>query len=115
MLLVDEIVMVYAQQNKHRQIRWQVHALPEVWGDAAMLHLVFCNLIDNAVKFTSRRPVAVIEIGHNENNDNYVIFVKDNGIGFDMQYHDQIFGSSTACIRRRNSRARASAWPTCSG
>ncbi|MDW7772892.1 MAG: PAS domain-containing protein [Desulfobulbaceae bacterium] len=90
--LVEEIVLFYSRENRHRRIQWHVHPLPEVTGDPGMLHLVFSNLIANAVKFTGRRETAVIEIGSREKDDTYEIYIKDNGIGFNMEYHDKIFG-----------------------
>lgn len=90
--LVGEIVRDYKEETHGRSIDWRLSPLPEAFGDQAMLHLVFGNLIDNAVKFTSRRRKAVIEIGVAENEENHIIFVKDNGIGFDMRYYNKLFG-----------------------
>jgi signal transduction histidine kinase len=58
-----------------------------------MLRLVLVNLISNAVKFTRARPRAEIEIGSREDqHGRAVVFVKDNGVGFDMRYVDKLFG-----------------------
>ena len=58
-----------------------------------MLRQVFVNLISNALKFTATRPEAKIEIGANKRNPGEVeIFVRDNGVGFDMQYVNKLFG-----------------------
>jgi light-regulated signal transduction histidine kinase (bacteriophytochrome) len=58
-----------------------------------MLRLVFVNLISNAVKFTRNQPRADIEIGSlNGSKNEIVVFVKDNGVGFDMNYKDKLFG-----------------------
>ena len=76
-----------------REISWTIATLPEVLGDPAMLRQVFMNLIANAVKFTSTRPRAHIEIGVDRpNSGEVVIFVRDNGVGFDMQYAGKLFG-----------------------
>ena len=76
-----------------RQISWTIQALPEVAGDPAMLRQVFMNLLTNAVKFTSTRPVAKIEVGVDRPSaGEVVIFVRDNGVGFDMQYAPKLFG-----------------------
>jgi light-regulated signal transduction histidine kinase (bacteriophytochrome) len=58
-----------------------------------MLRLVFINLLSNAVKFTRARPRAEIEIGctHEEKNE-VMVFVRDNGAGFDMKYVNKLFG-----------------------
>jgi signal transduction histidine kinase len=76
-----------------RQISWTIQALPQVAGDPAMLRQVFMNLLTNAVKFTSNRPVAKIEVGVDRRSAaEVVIFVRDNGVGFDMQYAPKLFG-----------------------
>lgn len=76
-----------------RQISWTIQTLPEVAGDPAMLRQVFMNLLTNAIKFTSIRPVAKIEVGVDRRSvAEVVIFVRDNGVGFDMQYAPKLFG-----------------------
>ena len=58
-----------------------------------MLRLALVNLISNAVKFTRTQPQAEIEIGCTEHKkDHVVLFVKDNGVGFDMKYSNKLFG-----------------------
>jgi signal transduction histidine kinase len=75
-----------------RDIAWQIGELPEVKGDAAMLRLVLTNLIANAVKFTRPRENARIEVGSPPGQSaGTVIFVRDNGVGFDMAHVDRIF------------------------
>ena len=90
--IVDEIRREAAAAHKDRQIAWTVHPLPDVTGDAPMLRQVLENLIANAVKYTSTRPAAEIEIGANGGASEAVVFVRDNGVGFDMQYRDKLFG-----------------------
>ena len=76
-----------------RTISWTMSPLPNVSGDPAMLRQVFVNLISNALKFTATRPEAKIEIGATRRNPGEVeIFVRDNGVGFDMQYVNKLFG-----------------------
>jgi signal transduction histidine kinase len=76
-----------------RTISWTIGSLPEVPGDPAMLRQVFMNLLTNAVKFTATRPKARIEIGwKREVPGEAIIFVRDNGVGFDMQYVSKLFG-----------------------
>jgi signal transduction histidine kinase len=91
--LVREVVAEIGQDTKGRDIAWKIGALPVCHGDRSMLRLVFVNLVSNAVKFTSIRSPAKIEIGCVDRNENEVeVFVRDNGAGFDMQYVNKLFG-----------------------
>jgi len=63
-----------------------------VEGDLELLRVVLSNLLDNAWKFTSTRSRARIEVGRERLDGEHVLFVRDNGIGFDMAYVDKLFG-----------------------
>jgi PAS domain S-box-containing protein len=92
-LLVKEVLGEVQQDTDGRNIAWKLSALPDLYGDRSMLRLALVNLISNAVKFTRTRPRAEIEIGCLEKNkDEVVVFIKDNGVGFDMKYVDKLFG-----------------------
>ena len=76
-----------------RNIEWVVAPLPEVLADATTLKQVFVNLIGNAIKYSRTRDPARIEIGTaGEEDGRIVLFVRDNGAGFDMQYVHKLFG-----------------------
>ncbi|MCG2720506.1 MAG: PAS domain S-box protein, partial [Thermodesulfovibrionales bacterium] len=90
--LVKEALNTLEAETKGRDIIWKIDQLPEVYGDPSMLRLVFVNLISNALKFTRTRPQAKIEIGCADNEKEALFYVKDNGVGFDMQYTDKLFG-----------------------
>jgi K+-sensing histidine kinase KdpD len=91
--LVEEVVDELRQQTGRRNISWNVGVFPEIHGDRSMLRLVLVNLISNAIKFTRPRARAEIEIGAvNDDPLRTVVFVKDNGVGFDMQYANKLFG-----------------------
>jgi PAS domain S-box-containing protein len=91
--LVKEALTEVQQDTEGRDIAWKIGALPEFYGDRAMLRLVLVNLLSNAIKFTRTRPRAEIEIGcANGNADDLLIFVSDNGVGFDMKYVNKLFG-----------------------
>ena len=91
--LVRGVISEIAPDMQGRKIVWQIGELPICYGDPAMLRLVFGNLISNAVKFTRLRQAAQIEIGSlNHQPNEVVVFIKDNGVGFDMKYKDKLFG-----------------------
>jgi signal transduction histidine kinase len=91
--LVKSVVAEIAPDTQHPSIAWRIGHLPNCDGDPAMLRLVLANLLSNAVKFTRMRERAEIEIGSlNRDPDEVVVFVKDNGVGFDMKYKDKLFG-----------------------
>ena len=92
-LLVKEVLSEVQQDTNGRNIAWKISALPDLYGDRSMLRLALVNLISNAVKFTRTRSESEIEIGCLENGkDEVVVFIKDNGVGFDMKYVDKLFG-----------------------
>ena len=91
--LAQEVVREFEPETQGRDITWRIADLPAVTGDWAMLRLVLANLIANAIKFTRPRKQARIEIGSLPGkNSETVIFVRDNGVGFDMAYVDKLFG-----------------------
>lgn len=75
-----------------RTLRLTVGDLPAARGDQAMIRQVLANLISNAIKFTGPRPEALIEVGGNPGADENHYYVRDNGVGFEMQYVDKLFG-----------------------
>jgi signal transduction histidine kinase len=91
--LVREVVRELEPDTRDRAIRWSIADLPTVTGDRAMLHAALGNLLSNALKFTRPRPSAEIEVGLDPGPDpELVIFVRDNGVGFDMTYANKLFG-----------------------
>jgi PAS domain S-box-containing protein len=90
--LVRDVVNRLVEETGEREIEWEIAPLPAVVGDAAMLRQVMVNLIENAVKFTRQRAPAKIEIGTVDESDQTLIYVRDNGVGFDIKYVDKIFG-----------------------
>jgi PAS domain S-box-containing protein len=69
-----------------------VAALPAALGDPALIRLVLANLLGNAMKFSGNSPEPRIEVGSFERDGEQGYFVRDNGVGFDMKYHDKLFG-----------------------
>jgi PAS domain S-box-containing protein len=91
--LVRDALGDFKEETKGRAIAWEIHPLPSVRADRALLRMALVNLISNAVKFTGNRAESKIEIGCVPNaNGETVIFIRDNGAGFDQQYADKLFG-----------------------
>jgi PAS domain S-box-containing protein len=91
--LVRETASDFQAHLQDRNIAWEIHPLPAVRADRALLRQVMVNLISNAVKFTGARAQAKIEIGCAPGgNGETVIFIRDNGAGFDPQFAGKLFG-----------------------
>ncbi len=90
--IVKEVIERMGYNNESKMVEWIIEDLPEVKADQSLLRIVFDNLISNALKFTSQKNKPVIKIG-SENIKGYNnIFIKDNGVGFDMKYYNKLFG-----------------------
>jgi PAS domain S-box-containing protein len=90
--LVRRTPIDFQPETKGRNIVWIIDALPKVWADPDLLFLVFANLVSNALKFTTGRPEARIEIGCAAENGETAVYVRDNGAGFDPKYIGKLFG-----------------------
>jgi PAS domain S-box-containing protein len=90
--VVKEVLTILEPETKDRQIEWKIGELPSIQCDTPLMRQVFQNLIGNALKYTRPRSPAVIEIGQIEENGQSAIFVRDNGVGFNMKYADKLFG-----------------------
>ncbi len=90
--LVEQARSDVAPEAQGRSVTWHIGALPEVEADAAMMRLVFRNLFSNAVKYTRRRSEAQITVSAQESREAVEVTVSDNGVGFEMQYADKLFG-----------------------
>jgi PAS domain S-box-containing protein len=90
--IVQQVVAELAPDTANRQIEWRIADLPALECDITLMKQVLMNLISNAVKFTRKRSPALIEIGQTARNGVTVIFVRDNGEGFEMKYADKLFG-----------------------
>lgn len=79
-------------QGTGRKIDFKLNSLPDGWGDSVLLHQIWANLLENAIKFTAPRNPAVIEISGTTEPDRVVYSIKDNGVGFDMKSAGKLFG-----------------------
>jgi PAS domain S-box-containing protein len=91
--LVKEALNEVRQETAGRNIVWKIGALPNFYGDRSMLRLALVNLLSNAIKFTRTRAQAEIEVASTDGDKGEtVVFIRDNGVGFDMKYVNKLFG-----------------------
>jgi PAS domain S-box-containing protein len=90
--LIAQVLTNVRAEITDRDIEWRVDSFPAVMCDPGLMHIVFTNLLSNAVKYTRPRTKAVIEIGQMVADGQLVIYVRDNGVGFNMKYADKLFG-----------------------
>jgi PAS domain S-box-containing protein len=90
--IVEEARTGLRTEGNGRAVEWRVGRLPFADCDPALMKQVFSNLLANALKFTRPREQTVIEVGQFASQGQTVIFVRDNGVGFDMKYADKLFG-----------------------
>ena len=90
--VVGPVAEALTSAHPERRIDWQIGELPVVLGDAALLRIVFDNLLENAVKYTRPRDVACIVVEGEVAGAVTEIRVRDNGVGFDPRYATKLFG-----------------------
>ncbi|HBB16477.1 MAG TPA: hypothetical protein DCZ97_05535 [Syntrophus sp. (in: bacteria)] len=78
--------------NPDRRITLKIAKMPPSRGDRGLIKQALINLLSNAVKFTGKREEALVEAGCDTNNGEIVYYIRDNGVGFDMQYYGKLFG-----------------------
>jgi light-regulated signal transduction histidine kinase (bacteriophytochrome) len=91
--IVQDTIKSLQPDTANRAVDWKTGPLPLVQGDPSLLRQVFANLLSNAVKYTRGRERAIIELGvSSQTDEETVLFVRDNGAGFDMKYANKLFG-----------------------
>ena len=91
-LLIEGAWQELKKIHPERNMTLKIDPLPPGWGDRGLMKQVVVNVLSNAVKFTRTKDAALIEAGGYEKDHEAVFYVRDNGIGFDMQFHDKLFG-----------------------
>ncbi len=88
-----EEARAFLQDEIHaRHIEWEIEDLPSAECDPSLIRQVFVHLLSNAIKYTRRCEIARIHVGRTMVKDQPTVFVRDNGIGFDMRYIEKLFG-----------------------
>lgn len=90
--IVDEVIAELQPECEGREIEWKIGELPFVDCDPGLLKQVLQNLLSNALKFTRPRSHPIIEVGQMEAENGPVVYIRDNGVGFNMKYADKLFG-----------------------
>jgi signal transduction histidine kinase len=91
--LIADVKKELTADGSSENVEWHIGTLPTVEADEALLRQVFINLISNALKYSKGRPRPIIEIGATDDDHGQaVVFVRDNGVGFDMKYAKKLFG-----------------------
>ncbi|HLD48252.1 MAG TPA: PAS domain S-box protein, partial [Desulfobaccales bacterium] len=91
-MLVRNVIGELQNTLGDRKVQWDLKPLPATRADRALMHQVWVNLLGNALKFTRRKEPASIEVGCQTGGDEDIYYVKDNGVGFDMQFAHKLFG-----------------------
>jgi len=90
--LVQQVLEQLRKEQPERRVEVQVGELPDGIGDPSLLRQVLVNLLSNAFKFTRQKEQAMIEVGCGSQEGESVYFIRDNGVGFDMAYAQNLFG-----------------------
>jgi light-regulated signal transduction histidine kinase (bacteriophytochrome) len=91
--VVEAARLQIVEMTDRRDICWNVSEMPTVSADYNLILMVWMNLISNAVKYSSARDRAIIDIGSFEIDSAVIYYIRDNGIGFDMKYARNLFGA----------------------
>jgi len=90
--VVDEVIEELKEDIGTRKVEWRIDTLPTLEADSGLVKQVYANLIGNAVKYSRKRDVGIIEVGTKEDGGETVLYVRDNGVGFNMKYAHKLFG-----------------------
>ncbi|HXL56212.1 MAG TPA: ATP-binding protein, partial [Chitinophagaceae bacterium] len=91
-LLVESCIEELLQNNSLNKCSIHVHSLPACEGDSGMIKQVWMNLLSNALKYSAKTGEPEIEIGFKDDSFMNIYFIRDNGVGFEMEYAHKLFG-----------------------
>ena len=92
-ILCESVLRDFSEDVEiYRHVEWVVGALPDITADAALLRQVLVNLLGNALKYTRRKEHARIVISSRATEEELIVSVQDNGVGFDMRHASKLFG-----------------------
>ena len=100
--VAQEVLRDLKHETTGRQIEWRIGPMPSAECDPGLIRQVFYNLLSNAVKYSQPRNPAVIEMGRTTVDGQSIIFVRDNGVGFNMKYAGKLFGVFQRLHRRED-------------
>ena len=90
--LVHDVWMELQIINPDRRVDFKIENVPASMGDRTLIKQVYSNLLSNAVKYTKNKENVRIETGGYKKENENIYYIKDNGVGFDMDYYDKLFG-----------------------
>ncbi len=91
--LTEEIVEDLSGAEPPPPVRFQVDDLPAAYADPTLVHMLLTNLLANAIKYTRTRQSRIVTVGFEARDGETVYYVADNGVGFDQDHADTIFGA----------------------
>ncbi len=100
--LVNIIVKELIEDQKITNVELKFNKFLEVYADVSLIHQVMVNLISNALKYSSKKEKILIEINSYKEKNQIIYYVRDNGVGFDMQYYDKLFAVFQRLHRTRD-------------
>jgi len=89
--LIEDVVTDINESLKPQNLEFVIGETPDIFGDVVMIGQVFANLVNNAVKYSSRAQNASVKVEGYVSGNETIYTVTDNGIGIDIKYHNRVF------------------------
>ena len=90
--ITQDVFQSLRESEPERSIVFKVADLPNIYGDRTTIRQVLTNLVSNSLKYTRTRKQTIIEVGSQKDKNGIIIFIRDNGVGFDTRHRDKLFG-----------------------